>query len=93
MPTATLQCLHPQYFTWICCLELKENFFKAQQYSLKHMKIGRIILDYRLDHLKYLCLTTTQHSQWTDIYALGGNSTHNPIKPEVAIPLLRPRGQ
>jgi len=34
----------------------------------------------------------TQHSQHTDIYALGGIRTRNPSKQEAAEPRLTPRG-
>jgi len=63
-PTADLQCFQSQYFTWICCSEFQGNFFKAQPYSLKHMTIRRIPLDYWSRQLKDLCLTTNNtHSR------------------------------
>ena len=58
LPKGTLQCFQSQYVTWICCSEFQGNIFKAQPYSLKHMKISRIPLDHWSTQLKDLYLTT-----------------------------------
>jgi hypothetical protein len=65
-------------------LRISRIFFKAQPYSLKNMKMGRIPLDCRSAQLKNLCLTThNTHNRQISMPSVG-------IKPKIP-PSQRPQ--
>jgi hypothetical protein len=64
------------------------NFFWSHIWDTT---VGRTPLDEGSARRRGLCLTTTQHSQETNIHTPGGIRTHDPSKRAAENPRLRPR--
>ena len=66
--------------------------YRALTNTFSHNTVGKTPLDEWWARRQEPLLDNAQHSQETDIHALGGFRTHNPNKRAAAQPLFRPRG-
>jgi hypothetical protein len=68
------------------------SFLRYLDHTQRHTTVSRTPLDEWSARRRDLYLHNTQHSQQTDVHALGRIRTHNLIKRAAADPRRRPRG-
>jgi hypothetical protein len=68
------------------------SFWRFRDHTQGHTTVGRPPLDEWSARRRDLYLTSTQHSQKTNIHAFGGIRIRNPSRRVAADPLLRPLG-
>jgi hypothetical protein len=72
---------------------LASSFLRFRNYTQWHNRVGRTPLDEWSARRRDLYLSNTQHSQQTNIHALGGIRILSPSRRAAADPRLRPHGQ